>query len=263
MGKQKKYSYIDLAKTVGRRDYFVKEKDHLELLKQVESHPLTKGILSVGPYFVIVGDVVSWKTAFLSSDCEKVTGYEHKEAFEMGAEFLVRIAHPEDFPVIMGYNKICIEKLFSMPHDKRLFQTAIHYYRGLTKDGITKNFQHQSFPIGFDQMGNPYVYTNIITDISHLNRPQIPRSFLLDRQEGVLTEIKNKELASGGSVVKIAPREKEVLKLLASGYSSKAIADEMNISFHTATTYRKRLLEKTGVKNTSELVNFALVHSLF
>ena len=38
--------------------------------------------------------------------------------------------------------------------------------------------------------------------------------------------------------------------------------EKINISFHTVQTYRKRLLEKTGVKNTSELINFSMLHSL-
>ena len=55
----------------------------------------------------------------------------------------------------------------------------------------------------------------------------------------------------------ISPREKEVLKLVADGFSSKQIADRLFISNHTAITHRKNLIEKFNVKNTAQLIKRA------
>ena len=55
----------------------------------------------------------------------------------------------------------------------------------------------------------------------------------------------------------ISKREKEVLYLIAHGYSSKMVADKLCISVHTATTHRTNLLEKFHAKNTAELVLMA------
>jgi len=52
----------------------------------------------------------------------------------------------------------------------------------------------------------------------------------------------------------ITPREKEVIQLLAHGFSSRKIAGEMGISFHTVESYRKKLLHKFKVKTTIEMV---------
>lgn len=52
----------------------------------------------------------------------------------------------------------------------------------------------------------------------------------------------------------ITPREKEVMLLLAHGYSSRKIAAEMGISFHTVESFRKKLLHKFDVKTTVEMV---------
>ncbi|WOD42850.1 helix-turn-helix transcriptional regulator [Hwangdonia lutea] len=52
----------------------------------------------------------------------------------------------------------------------------------------------------------------------------------------------------------ISPREEEVLKLVADGFSSKQIADKLFISNHTAITHRKNLIEKFKVKNTAQLI---------
>jgi len=55
----------------------------------------------------------------------------------------------------------------------------------------------------------------------------------------------------------LSERELEVLRLIASGYSSKQLADKLNISNHTAISHRKNLLEKFRVKNTAELIKEA------
>lgn len=52
-------------------------------------------------------------------------------------------------------------------------------------------------------------------------------------------------------------REKEVLELLARGYSTKDIAKELFITEKTVETHRKNMAKKASVKNTVELVAFA------
>ncbi len=52
----------------------------------------------------------------------------------------------------------------------------------------------------------------------------------------------------------ISNRERQVLNLIAYEYTSKEIAQELNISAHTVDSHRKRLMEKWEVKNTAGLV---------
>lgn len=52
----------------------------------------------------------------------------------------------------------------------------------------------------------------------------------------------------------ITPREKEVMLFLAHGFSSRKIAAQMGISFHTVESFRKKLLHKFQVKTTIEMV---------
>jgi DNA-binding CsgD family transcriptional regulator len=52
----------------------------------------------------------------------------------------------------------------------------------------------------------------------------------------------------------ITPKEKEVLSLLAQGFSSKEIATRLVISVHTVESHRKNLRFKFDAKNSSELV---------
>jgi len=58
--------------------------------------------------------------------------------------------------------------------------------------------------------------------------------------------------------IKLTKREKEVLKLIADSYTTPKIAIALNIAHSTVETYRRNLIEKTGVKNSKGLVKFAI-----
>ena len=57
-------------------------------------------------------------------------------------------------------------------------------------------------------------------------------------------------------------REKEVLKLIAEGYTNPQIADKLFVSPHTIDSHRKNLLNKFEVRNTAALINLAIKHNL-
>ena len=60
----------------------------------------------------------------------------------------------------------------------------------------------------------------------------------------------------------LSGREFQVLRMIASGKTVKQIADEIALSVKTVSTYRARILEKTGMKTTAELIRFALQNHL-
>jgi two-component system invasion response regulator UvrY len=56
----------------------------------------------------------------------------------------------------------------------------------------------------------------------------------------------------------LSDREFQVLRMIASGRTVKQIADEIALSVKTISTYRARILLKTGMKTTAELIRYAL-----
>jgi DNA-binding NarL/FixJ family response regulator len=63
-------------------------------------------------------------------------------------------------------------------------------------------------------------------------------------------------------IAKLTRRELEVLTFICKGYTNKEIADACFISHRTAGGHRANLLEKTGCKNTAELVGFGIKYNL-
>jgi DNA-binding NarL/FixJ family response regulator len=56
----------------------------------------------------------------------------------------------------------------------------------------------------------------------------------------------------------LTPREKEVLELIAEGYTNPQIAEKIFLSPFTVDSHRKNLLAKLGVKNTASLIRLAV-----
>jgi two-component system, NarL family, invasion response regulator UvrY len=60
----------------------------------------------------------------------------------------------------------------------------------------------------------------------------------------------------------LSDREFEVLRLIASGKTVREIADFLSLSDKTVSTYRGRILEKTGMKTSAELTHYAITNKL-
>jgi DNA-binding NarL/FixJ family response regulator len=76
--------------------------------------------------------------------------------------------------------------------------------------------------------------------------------------EAAVTIRSNKEKNIPG----LTRREKEVLELIAQGYTNQEIADKLFISSSTVDTHRTNLLLKFEAKNVAVLINLAAKHGL-
>ena len=56
----------------------------------------------------------------------------------------------------------------------------------------------------------------------------------------------------------LTPREDEVIKLIAEGYSSKEIADALTISLKTVERHRSNILQKLGMRDRTDLTRYAI-----
>ncbi len=60
----------------------------------------------------------------------------------------------------------------------------------------------------------------------------------------------------------LGPREQEILKLVAQGYTDKEVGQRLYISPRTVQNHLTRIREKTGLRRRSELAAWATEHSL-
>jgi DNA-binding CsgD family transcriptional regulator len=67
----------------------------------------------------------------------------------------------------------------------------------------------------------------------------------------------NKRLKNKLAVSLLSNREKEIVKLISEGMSSRKISEDLGLSFYTIETHRKNILRKLDLNNSAELIRFS------
>ncbi|GHU60126.1 DNA-binding response regulator [Bacteroidia bacterium] len=81
------------------------------------------------------------------------------------------------------------------------------------------------------------------------------KRFLCEETDSVLKKGRDKQVI-------LTRQERELLRLLAAGHTSKEIAEKMYLGYETVRSYRKNLQTKLGVHSTVELTRIALDRKL-
>lgn len=97
----------------------------------------------------------------------------------------------------------------------------------------------------------------------HQGRSYIDVGLDNNQLQAVLDNDEQESTDSGGrSLDTLSERERQVLELVALGYTHKEVGEELSVSVKTVETYRSRLSEKLGLRSRAELVKFALDRGL-
>src|SRR4030042_1678128 len=104
--------------------------------------------------------------------------------------------------------------------------------------------------------------TELVAAIRAVNRGEsfIHPSLTLVLIEGYLQQpppVRTKESAE-----ELTPRETEVLRLVAQGYTSQQIAQSLTISVTTVETHRAHIMEKLGLRGRAQLFRYAVSRGL-
>lgn len=89
---------------------------------------------------------------------------------------------------------------------------------------------------------------------------KLERSLQLLALENSVTDSEEKQ--TGDISDMMTEREKEIICWVAKGLSNKEIADELCLSVHTVTTYRRNISAKLQIHSSASLTVFAILHNL-
>ena len=87
------------------------------------------------------------------------------------------------------------------------------------------------------------------------------KQFVSPRLAGAAEAMKSPQ-ASGSPLDTLTARERQVLKLLAEGKSTKEVATVLDIAVKTAETHRVNTMRKLGLHSVSEVALFAIRHKV-
>lgn len=153
-----------------------------------------------------------------------------------------RIDHEE-----LGWVKDKFTEFFTTPYSQDLLNLRYHIFDFLNRRICIKH------EIMLHKIAGQTLAINYFLDVT--DKERIEHYFEFSEQRNTPITLKEK--------MPISAREKEVLQLIANGYSSKEIANMLFISNHTAISHRKNLIEKFKVKNTAHLIKKASRYSYF
>lgn len=251
--------YIDIIKAFGKQDYIIYNNDYRKYIKK---NPLINGLWTVGRWFSFVANTHTWELEFIAGDSSDVIGYTHEEILRAGGHFVANFTYPDDFDFVTEVIHSAMKYVSGLPKNERPHVYVVFYLRSVRKDGTVITIQNQNVPVVFDSNNIPFVFANVITDISHLHPTNIPHAILINKQSNQQFHLNynNLQLKPGESL--FTPRELNVIKLLIKGSSSREIAEMLDMSYETARTHRKNILSKANAKNTGEFINYMLMNKI-
>jgi DNA-binding NarL/FixJ family response regulator len=97
--------------------------------------------------------------------------------------------------------------------------------------------------------------SELVSAIRAVNRGD---SFLHPSATAALINDYRQQAREGDSYDQLTPREREILKLIAEGHTSREIADSLFISLKTVMGHRSKIMEKLGLHNRTDLIKYAM-----
>lgn len=64
-------------------------------------------------------------------------------------------------------------------------------------------------------------------------------------------------------VIKLTPRERDIVKLICQQYSNKEIANQLGLSSRTVETHREKIQQKIGARNAVGVALYAIKHHIY
>ncbi|MEO6151399.1 MAG: LuxR C-terminal-related transcriptional regulator [Mucilaginibacter sp.] len=225
-----------------------------ELELQLEFHKRLLNIFQVGKYYYLVFNIFKGQIEFVSDGVKDVLGYEPEEINIM---FMLDNIHPEDKSYFLNFEYRITEFFKGLSFEKINKYKVQYDIRFKAKNGRYVRILQQAVQIDYDET-NYYRTLGIQTDITHIKKDGIPCFSIIGLDgEPSFYNIKDAEVFTG-SYDMFTKREREILKCIVEGKSSKTIAGELFISVHTVNTHRKNILIKAGCKSPVDLVAKAL-----
>lgn len=192
---------------------------------------------------VFVFDVNNLKMLWTNDAFKKILGYR-KPNQKIAESVLNDIYHPDDrdfinemkdfFKIDRNGTFTAVFKFRDINHNYIWLCTACNIYRKNDCAGI------------YEIVGVSINFSNNIT---------------FDRNLTAISKEKIKE-NNQQKVNQLSKRELQLIKYFASGKTTKEIAENIGISYHTVNNHRKNILKKLGFNNIASLVCFAIENGL-
>ena len=218
----KPFRYEDLSQTIKTR---LEKQDKLLRINDEKFNTL---LHQTNTGILVIKDD---KIAFVNDKISELTGYAQDELIGIN---LINILYREDIDELTHLMNDCFEGI------KKEFDTSARF--------VKKNREILELKLHASMVPLKNRKGLIISACSENEMESTDFSKKYNKKAQVLTNI--------------SKREKEVLSLLAKGYSTEDIADQLHISKRTVEGHRSNLISKTEAKNSIGLIVYAIKNAI-
>lgn len=205
-------------------------------------------------------------TAFLSHNFTRIFGYPRKHFIEGDLQFLIKHMHPDDLQSFISFAET--STLNASPWNE-VKENSVHqccsrikHYNGkwiwinqkVIVLSVTAKRHIDTVMLLFDDCTTAK-QTELNAHVSLVESSR-KNSKLLQLLAPVSSAKSKREKLSDSLTdhASLTLREKEIMRLVSEGFSSKEIAGKLFISRHTVESHRKHILRKLSVKNAPQMV---------
>jgi len=225
------------------KELFVEQKQDLFIFEKfVKENPIEVFDEHL-PGIIHVNKIQDVSIQFLNKKGCEMYQHSFSEIKEMGGEIFEQYTHPDtinnEFPKFATFLES--EDGYSVGS---LFQ-RVRFYQKEEYDWVFTTFK---------KLRNTDCWIGLSHVINEMGQMSNQFKNILD--ENVLLRKNFKKFAS------LTNREKEVLRHVALGHSTKHIAESLFISEHTLRTHRKRIWKKLDIQNIRDAIKYAEVFDL-
>lgn len=245
--------YLDLWKNITDTTEEGKDHTHQETSKVLGQYA------ALNNQMITIYNMKSQKVLYMSDNYHSVSGYTCtlEEYQKWSSVYFLR-----DLPLVQSWFIIQTTLWF-----KKVAQPQIKQFEGVRSIQLyLHNFSPRppSAPKSYRlsmivealevaDNGSPVIFLIAKQDVDSLIKEDSPWwvEFCFNKQDRYHFHQENRKFEKGSI---LSGREIEILLLIKKGLETKAIAEKLDISIHTVDKHRKNMLERTGAKDTTMLL---------
>jgi DNA-binding CsgD family transcriptional regulator len=176
-------------------------------------------------------------------------------------DFQTLLFHPEDKALLCGKIFPDILKFMEqIPAGDLQFYRFSFNHRYIRKDGRISQFLQEGTLTIKEDKSLPVLNLKVFTEIGDFKTDEtmILSIFRYSAEAGY--QKVSTSVYGNLDTSLISQREKEIINLCMEGYSSKMIADKLNLSIHTVKNHKRNCMGKTLTHNITELIHLCQVN---
>jgi DNA-binding CsgD family transcriptional regulator len=226
-----------------------KKKLYLEIIDQIAS------LFSVGNFYYYVLNFENIKMEVVHEGTREVLGI-NPEQFTINSA--LELLHPDDLSHLYEKESVATNFLFNEidPEDILLYK-VVYMIRLKHTNGQYKTILHQAKALSITEDGKIQYVLGIHTDVTFLNILYNHHvSFISSQKPSFHATYINGTFNFSENTFKntFTQREIEIIHQISNGKNFNEIAQYFYVSPHTINTHKKNILNKSGCKNTPELI---------